>query len=159
MKTPVLIVGGGPVGLALAGDLGWRGVECLLVEKGDGEVENPKMDMVHTRTMEFCRRWGILPWVERAGYNRAYPQDYVWVTALHGGYELGREPNPSCALELPPPQSPQKRERCPQNFFDPVLARHARSYREVTMCYETEMVEFFERDDGVDRRDSRFEKR
>jgi 2-polyprenyl-6-methoxyphenol hydroxylase-like FAD-dependent oxidoreductase len=28
--VPVLIVGGGPVGLALAGDLGWRGVSCLL---------------------------------------------------------------------------------------------------------------------------------
>jgi len=35
---PVLIVGGGPVGLALAGDLGWRGVPCLLVEQGDGEI-------------------------------------------------------------------------------------------------------------------------
>ena len=27
-RTPVLIVGGGPVGLALAGELGWRGVAC-----------------------------------------------------------------------------------------------------------------------------------
>ena len=26
MKTPVLIVGAGPIGLALAGDLGFRGV-------------------------------------------------------------------------------------------------------------------------------------
>ena len=64
IKTPVLIVGGGPVGLALAGDLGWRGVQCMLIERGDGRVENPKMDMVHIRTMEFCRRWGIVPWVE-----------------------------------------------------------------------------------------------
>ena len=28
---PVLIVGGGPVCLALAGELGWRGVPCMLV--------------------------------------------------------------------------------------------------------------------------------
>ena len=27
-RTPVLIVGGGPVGLGLAADLGWRGVAC-----------------------------------------------------------------------------------------------------------------------------------
>ncbi|HET7670137.1 MAG TPA: FAD-dependent monooxygenase, partial [Burkholderiales bacterium] len=27
---PVLIVGGGPVGLALAIELGWRGVPCTL---------------------------------------------------------------------------------------------------------------------------------
>ena len=31
--TAVLIVGAGPVGLALSGDLGWRGVKCSLVEK------------------------------------------------------------------------------------------------------------------------------
>jgi 2-polyprenyl-6-methoxyphenol hydroxylase-like FAD-dependent oxidoreductase len=57
--TPVLIVGAGPVGLALAGDLGWRGVPCTLIEQTDGRIEQPKMDLVGVRTMEFCRRWGI----------------------------------------------------------------------------------------------------
>ncbi|MBX9759382.1 MAG: FAD-dependent oxidoreductase [Beijerinckiaceae bacterium] len=149
IKTPVLIVGGGPVGLALAGDLGWRGVDCVLIERGDGRVENPKMDMVHIRTMEFCRRWGIVPWVESAGYNRDHGQDCVWVTGMHGGYELGREPFPACADEEPPPQSPQKRERCPQNFFDPVLARHARSYRSVDVRYGVELASFTEHAEGV----------
>ena len=35
-KSPVLIVGAGPIGLSLAGDLGWRGIECTLIEKSDG---------------------------------------------------------------------------------------------------------------------------
>ena len=113
MRTPVLIVGAGPVGLAMAGDLGWRGVPCVLIEKTDGRIAQPRMDMVHVRTMEFCRRWGIVPWVEAAGYNRDYPQDNAWVTSLANGYELGREPFPSPRKEKPPPQSPQKRERCP----------------------------------------------
>src|SRR5258707_317401 len=56
-NTPVLIVGAGPVGLALAGDLGWRGISCTLIEKGDGAVDHPKMDLIGVRTMEFCRRW------------------------------------------------------------------------------------------------------
>lgn len=72
-KTPVLVVGGGPVGLALAGDLAWRGVPCTLIERTDGSISQPRMDMVGIRTMEFCRRWGIVPWVESAGYNRDYP--------------------------------------------------------------------------------------
>ena len=56
-ETPVLIVGGGPVGLALAADLGWRGIECVLVEQTDGRINTPKMNEVNLRTMEFCRRW------------------------------------------------------------------------------------------------------
>ena len=59
VRTPVLIVGGGPVGLALAAELGWRGVACLLLEQGDGAIATPKMNEVNTRTMETCRRWGI----------------------------------------------------------------------------------------------------
>jgi 2-polyprenyl-6-methoxyphenol hydroxylase-like FAD-dependent oxidoreductase len=149
MKTPVLIVGGGPVGLALAGDLGWRGVPCVLIEKTDGRITQPRMDIVHIRTMEFCRRWGIVPWVEAAGYNRDYPQDNAWVTSLSNGYELGREPFPAPREEKPPPQSPQKRERCPQNFFDPVLARFAGTFAHVTRRYRNELLDFTEHDVGV----------
>jgi 2-polyprenyl-6-methoxyphenol hydroxylase-like FAD-dependent oxidoreductase len=149
MRTPVLIVGAGPVGLAMAGDLGWRGVPCVLIEKTDGRITQPRMDMVHVRTMEFCRRWGIVPWVEAAGYNRDYPQDNAWVTSLANGYELGREPFPSPREERPPAQSPQKRERCPQNFFDPVLARFAGTLAHVTQRYRTELVNFTEQHDGV----------
>jgi 2-polyprenyl-6-methoxyphenol hydroxylase-like FAD-dependent oxidoreductase len=32
-RTPVLVVGAGPVGLALAGDLGWRGIPCVLIDR------------------------------------------------------------------------------------------------------------------------------
>ena len=97
----VLVIGGGPIGLTLAGDLGWRGVSCLLVEKGDGTVAQPRMDMVGVRSMEFCRRWGIVDWVHAAGYNRDYPQDGAWATSLNG-YEFGREPFPPPAQERPP---------------------------------------------------------
>ncbi|WP_326522834.1 FAD-dependent oxidoreductase [Sphingomonas sp.] len=147
--VPVLIVGAGPIGLALAGDLGFRGVSCLLVERGDGAITQPKMDMVGIRTMEYCRRWGIIPWVESAGYNRAYPQDCAWVTGLNG-YEFGREVFPAPQDEKPPPQSPQKRERCPQNFFDPVLRRFAEQFDTVRIDYRTELADFTEADDHVD---------
>lgn len=148
-RTSILIVGGGPVGLALAGDLGWRGVRSTLVEKTDGAIHQPKMDMIHQRTMEFCRRWGIVDWVENAGYNRAYTQDYAWVTALSGGWELGREPFPAPADATPPPQSPQHKERCPQNFFDPVMRRFAERSGLATLCHETELLDFEDRGDHV----------
>ncbi|WP_051481594.1 FAD-dependent oxidoreductase [Paraburkholderia nodosa] len=148
-RTPVVIVGAGPIGLSLAGDLGWRGVPCLLLERSDGTVFQPKMDMVGIRTMEFCRRWGIAQDVENAGYNRDYPQDYAWVSQLHGGYEFGREPFPTVRDEPKPEQSPQKRERCPQNFFDPVLTRFAQHSGRVDIRYQTEYLSHEERADGV----------
>jgi len=148
-RTPILIVGGGPVGLALAGDLGWRGVPSTLIEKTDGSILQPKMDMIHQRTMEFCRRWGVVDWVESAGYNRDYIQDYAWVTALSGGWELGREPFPAPANAVPPPQSPQHKERCPQNFFDPVMRRFAERSGLATLHHRTELVDFTDHGDHV----------
>jgi 2-polyprenyl-6-methoxyphenol hydroxylase-like FAD-dependent oxidoreductase len=147
-RTPVLIVGGGPVGLALAGELGWRGVPCTLIEKSDGTIEQPKMDLVGIRTMEFCRRWGILDWVRDAPYPLDYPQDYVYVTGLNG-YELGREPFPGRGFEASPPESPQKRERVPQDMFDPILRRFAERSGLATLRYNCELVSFQEHADGV----------
>lgn len=147
-NIPVLIVGAGPVGLALAGDLGWRGVKCSLVEKTDGAIYQPKMDMVGIRTMEFCRRWGIASWVEASPYPRDYPQDNVWLQSLTG-FEFGRERMVSKNEERCPPQSPQKRERCPQDMFDPILRRFAGQYGEAAFRYRTELIDLEERKDDV----------
>ena len=146
--TPVLIVGAGPVGLALAGELGWRGIPCTLIEKTDGAIEQPKMDIVGPRTMEFCRRWGIADWVRDAPYPGDYPQDCVYVTGLNG-YELGRERFPGRAQETCPPQSPQKRERVPQDMFDPILRRFVGTFPHVRLRYGTELTAFAETADGV----------
>src|SRR5207244_10382668 len=148
VRTPVLIVGAGPVGLALAGDLGWRGAPCTLIEKTDGAIEQPKMDLVGVRTMEFCRRWGIADWVRDAPYPGDYPQDYIWLTALNG-YELGREKFPGRAFEACPPESPQKRERVPQDMFDPILKRFASSFPHVKLQYNTELIALRKAGDGV----------
>jgi 2-polyprenyl-6-methoxyphenol hydroxylase-like FAD-dependent oxidoreductase len=148
LHTPVLIVGAGPVGLALAGDLGWRGVSCTLIEQTDGRIEQPKMDLVGVRTMEFCRRWGIVDWVKDAPYPGDYPQDCVFITGLNG-YELGREPFPGRAFEACPLQSPQKRERVPQDMFDPILRRFATSFGGVDLQYQTALLSFEEAPDGV----------
>jgi 2-polyprenyl-6-methoxyphenol hydroxylase-like FAD-dependent oxidoreductase len=91
------------------------------------------MDLVGIRTMEFCRRWGILDWVRDAPYPLDYPQDYIYVTGLNG-YELGREPFPGRGFEPCPPESPQKRERVPQDMFDdPAAVRTDLSARDAAL--------------------------
>jgi 2-polyprenyl-6-methoxyphenol hydroxylase-like FAD-dependent oxidoreductase len=147
-SVPVLIVGAGPVGLALAGDLGWRGIACLLIEQSDGSIYQPRMDLVGIRTMEFCRRWGLVAAVEASPYPRDLPQDNVYVTSLTG-YELGREPFPTLDEAVPPPVSPQRRERCPQNMFDPILRDFAVAQRGVELRYRTRLTSFTQDADGV----------
>jgi 2-polyprenyl-6-methoxyphenol hydroxylase-like FAD-dependent oxidoreductase len=57
-NTKVLIAGAGPVGLALAIDLGLCGVECIIAERGDGKLHVPGMSSISHREMEFCRLYG-----------------------------------------------------------------------------------------------------
>lgn len=146
--TPVLIVGAGPIGLALAGDLALRGTASLLVERSDGTITQPKMDMVGVRTMEFARRWGIADWVRGTPYPRDYPQDNVYLESLTG-FEFGRERIPGKDAEPRPAQSPEKRERCPQDMFDPVMQRFVRQLPAATLSYLTELTEFEEDADRV----------
>ena len=112
-EVPVLIVGGGPVGLALALDLGWRGVPCLVVEQGDGEVVDAKMFATGIRTVEFCRRWGIAERVKHWGFPEDFPFDNVFVTSLNG-HELGRIAMPPMRDVAPFPSSPERFAHCPQ---------------------------------------------
>ena len=138
-NIPVLVVGAGPVGLALAGDLGWRGVACTVVERGDVRSRSPAW------TWWACAPWNSLAvggssdWVENSPYPRDYPQDNAYVTALTG-FEFEREPFPSMADAVNLPQTPQRRERCPQNMFDPILTRFALSQESVAIRYRTEVV-------------------
>jgi len=151
LETEVLIIGGGPVGLALSLELGWRGIRCMLVEQTDGVIEQPKMDGVNVRTMEFCRRWGIVDAMKNCGFPKDYPQDMVYLTSV-AGYELGREAfaTPSGgAEERRSGHSPESRVRCPQTMFDPILQAKARTFDSVALKYEHRLASFEEVDGAV----------
>jgi 2-polyprenyl-6-methoxyphenol hydroxylase-like FAD-dependent oxidoreductase len=146
-QTPVLIVGGGPIGLALAAELGWRGIACELIEQGDGVVKTPKMNEVNTRSMEFCRRWGIADRVLDTPFPRDWPKDVVFVTSL-SGYELGRVVRPPRRVRASE-HSPESTQTCSQHWFDPILQRFARSFPTVTLRYRTRLDSFEATPDGV----------
>ena len=136
-----LIVGGGPVGLALAGELGWRGVSCLLVEQTDGSIATPKMNEVNVRTMEFCRRWGIADKVHNCPFPQDHARDAVFVTSFTG-YELGRIPRPAVVGSKPEPWSPMRLQTCSQMWFDPILRDFALSSKGVELRYRTRLENF-----------------
>ena len=82
MDTEVLIVGAGPVGLALSIDLGKRGIRCTLVEKNVAPLGYPKMERCNPRTMEIFRRLGLADAVRAAGYPPDWPMDTYLVFDL-----------------------------------------------------------------------------
>jgi len=145
---PVLIVGGGPVGLALAVELGWRGVACILLEQGNGAIKTPKMNEVSTRTMEICRRWGMADEVLNCPFPADYPLDVAFVTNMFG-YEMGRVERPPRAHQIPEPHSPYRLQACSQIWFDPMLRNKAQSFQHVALRYRHRLESFAQTADGV----------
>ena len=54
----VLIVGGGPVGMGLAIELGQRGVKVIVIERHEKPQPIPKGQNLTQRTMEHFHFWG-----------------------------------------------------------------------------------------------------
>ncbi len=140
-RVPVLIVGGGPVGLALASELGWRGIRCELIEQTDGAIATPKMNEVNIRSMEICRRWGIARDVSNCPFPADFPLDVAFVTSL-AGHELGRIPRAPRAEQKAEPHSPERLQACSQMWFDPILRRFAGAFPHVTLSYRRRLASF-----------------
>jgi len=146
-QIPVLIAGGGPVGLALAVELGMSGIECLLVERRDGSIGVPKMSGLSIRSMELNRRWGIAEKAKRAGWPQTHPNDFVYCTSL-AGRELARSRQPSYA-EQKLPYTPEPGCGCAQIFYDPILLARARELPCVSVRHRVALESFAQDADGV----------
>jgi 2-polyprenyl-6-methoxyphenol hydroxylase-like FAD-dependent oxidoreductase len=148
VKIPVLIAGGGPIGLALAADLGRRGIRTLLVEKRENKLNPPKMLEVSVRTMELCRQLGVVETVRNWGFPSDWPLDSVFVTSMKG-FELGRVRVPPLSEKVRVSISPERGMPCPQTWFDPILQEKAQSYPHVSLRYHVELEDFVQDSDGV----------
>jgi 2-polyprenyl-6-methoxyphenol hydroxylase-like FAD-dependent oxidoreductase len=94
LDTPVLIAGGGPVGMTLALNLARYGVRSILVERNPYTTQHPKMDLTNGRSMELFRRLGLVDKLRAAGVPGQNSFDISWITSL-AGYELHRFAYPS----------------------------------------------------------------
>lgn len=151
----VLIVGGGPVGLTLAIDLGRHGVECLLIDKRPQPSSLPKMERCHARTMEHFRRLGIADAVRNAGYPVALPLDAFLVTSL-AEPAIAQIRTPS-VIEARKQSEQANDGRWPaephqivsQYALEPLLKSVAETMRGVAVRFGCELLSFEEQDREV----------
>ena len=150
VEVPVLIVGGGPTGLAAALSLSDCGVASLLVDKHPSTSHHPKATVVNARTMELLRQWGAADLVERAGIPARDLRCVSWSTSL-GGFEIGRLP-----IELSEQQirdarlsSPTLPVMCPQDVLEPILRSAAETQPATSIRYGQALWSFRQDDHGV----------
>ncbi|MFE0522935.1 FAD-dependent oxidoreductase [Streptomyces sp. NPDC058954] len=60
LDTQVIVVGAGPVGLLLAGELALRGIQVTLLERRHGPATASRASTLHARTMEVLDSRGLL---------------------------------------------------------------------------------------------------
>src|SRR6202051_4162216 len=72
-RHQVVIVGGGPVGVALAVELGQRGIDCALVERRREPQRIPKGQNLTQRSVEHFYFWGV---AEELRAARMLPPEY-----------------------------------------------------------------------------------
>jgi 2-polyprenyl-6-methoxyphenol hydroxylase-like FAD-dependent oxidoreductase len=72
-RHQVIIVGGGPVGVALAVELGLRGISCVVVERRLEPQLIPKGQNLTQRSMEHFHAWGV---ADEVRASRMLPSEY-----------------------------------------------------------------------------------
>lgn len=148
-STRVLIVGGGPVGLATAIELGSRGIPCLLIERNDRVGHAPRAKTTNVRTREHFRRWGIAHKLKAASpLGIDYPSNVVFCTRL-AGREITRFENALyCAAGRNPLYS-EHAQWVPQYTVEEVMRAHAQSLPGVELRFNAELQSFVQDHQGV----------
>ncbi len=153
----MVIAGAGPVGLTLAMDLAWRGIEVIVLEtRARGEQPSVKCNHVAARTMEIFRRLGIAQAVRDApGLPPDHANDVAFRTTTTG-VEFARIHIP-CRRDRytdrtgpdgwwPTPEPPH---RINQIYLEPVLFAEAAASPRIRILNRTTLTGLEQTESGV----------
>jgi len=140
LEIPVLISGGGPVGLTASLLLSQHGIRSLLVERHPGTALTPKARGINARTMEVFRQCGIDAAVREAGLA----EGRLGADRLDG--------NPRRQGNRAPRAGTRDREEhggdtgqeclCAQDDLEPVVRRFAEAAGPGELRFNTELTSF-----------------
>jgi putative polyketide hydroxylase len=148
MRVPVLIVGGGPVGLATSVMLSRHGIANMLVEKSPSTTYHPRARSVNTRTLEVFRQWGIEPDLRAVSLPPDWSREMIYTTNLSGP-EHGRIKTGSMSVLPNDGLSPCGYMLSSQDRIEPILRGAAESYPTADVRFGAEFISFEANDEGV----------
>lgn len=145
IDTPVLIVGGGPVGLTASIYLSHFGINSLLAERHPGTAVLPKARGLNTRTMEMYRQMGVEDAIRAVAMPDRF-SEIIWTESLAGA-EINRlQPSRAAASQA---YSVTTNCGCSQDILEPVLRQRAEEVGPGRLRFSTEVVDLECHADGV----------
>ena len=145
-RYQVVIVGGGPVGVALAVELGQRGISCALVERRTEPQRIPKGQNLTQRSMEHFHAWGVADQVRAV---RILPPDFP-MSGIVAYRDLSNEYWYAPPLrEIVNSYYFEENERLPQYLVEDVLRRRLAELGAVTARFGWAAEKIEQDDNGV----------
>ncbi len=154
LQTFALIIGGGPVGLSAAVELGWRGVPAILVTENLETATHPRCNTTNARSMEHFRRLGIAAEV-RGSAPLADTLPHVAYATRFCGKEFGRidllRARAGTGVTAAGDQflSAEGSVSISQLFLEPVLRRNAELQASVDVRFGWRVLGITEHADGI----------
>src|ERR1700733_5093152 len=141
-QCEVAIVGGGPVGLLLACELGSRHIAVEVFDNKPGTSTHPKANTHTARSMEIYRRHGMADALRTRGLPLDQASDIAYYTRLFG-HELPRVAMPSPRDAMAETRQPNSRWpaaepqlRATQLVLEPLLLERALSFGTVRVNFD-----------------------
>jgi len=142
----VLIIGGGPVGMGLAIELGQRGIRCLVIERYLTPQPIPKGQNLTQRTMEHFHFWGA---EKRLRQARTIPPEYGIGGLTAYGTLLGPHVHDWLQRDLVKDYYYTANERLPQYATEAVLRERVAELPSVQVLYGWDLVAISQDGSGV----------
>lgn len=143
-NIPVLIVGGGPVGLSMALALARQNIRSIVIEKHTGRNKHPRARGVSMRTMELFRQWGNI--TELLKYE--FPKEairFIWSESLQGNEVTRVEMKGIENYTHGPIGASFVTQDCVEEYLQHTL----QPYHEAEIQFSKEIISFAENDASV----------